>query len=231
MYDRFGKRLLDLLLAGVGLLLLAPVLILIALLVRFAPSPRDRGPVFYRGERVGLNGRPFAMFKYRSMVIDADAIGPSSTSADDPRLTGLGAFLRRFKLDELPQLLNVLAGDMSFVGPRPEVSKFTDQFTDSEKAILSVRPGITDWASLNCPNEEDVLAAYVDRYEDADAAYAAEIRPEKLRWQLQYVRHHNLWIDLRIIFLTVLAVLRKADDRATIPPAPRESVHEQEHSS
>ena len=141
MYDRFGKRLLDLLLAGVGLLLLAPVLILIASLVRFAPSPRERGPVFYRGERVGLNGRPFAMFKYRSMVTDADAVGPSSTSADDPRLTGLGAFLRRYKLDELPQLLNVLAGGHEFRRPAPRSSQVHRPVHGGRKSDPECAPG------------------------------------------------------------------------------------------
>lgn len=226
MYDRFGKRLLDLVLAAVGLLVLSPVLLVTALLIRFPVVSRERGPVFYRGERVGFGGVGFRMFKYRSMVVDADRIGPASTSADDPRLTSMGLFLRRYKLDELPQLLNVLGGDMSFVGPRPEVRKFTDLFTDEERAILSVRPGITDWASLNCPDEEDVLDAVRDEYPDADAAYAAVIRPQKLRLQLEYVRNHDLWVDLKILFLTVATVLRKMRPAADRSSAVKECTHE-----
>ncbi len=220
MYEIFFKRLLDFFLAFWGLVFLFPILAVTALLIRFPVQSRERGPIFYRGERTGRHGVSFSMFKFRSMVTDADKIGPSSTSADDPRLTSMGLFLRRFKLDELPQLLNVLAGDMSFVGPRPEVKKFTDQFNEEEQGILSVRPGITDWASLNCPNEEDVLDACKDQYPDADAAYAAIIRPEKLRLQLKYVRHHNLIIDIKIIFLTVLAVLKKTNADAVSVPAP-----------
>ena len=225
MYDRFGKRLLDLVLATVGLIVLAPFLVVIALLIRFPLAERERGPVFYRGRRVGRHGKAFAMFKFRTMVTDADRLGPSSTSADDPRLTGLGAGLRRYKLDELPQLLNVLRGEMSFVGPRPEVRKFTDRYTEEERAILDVRPGITDWASLSCPDEEDVLATCADRYADADEAYAAVIRPQKLRLQLAYVARHDLWTDLKIISRTVVAVLRKAAGRTTEVVVPEESAH------
>lgn len=141
------------------------------------------------------------------MIVDAEKMGPSSTEAQDPRLTATGRFLRKYKLDELPQLLNVISGDMSLVGPRPEVRKFVDLFTDEERLILNVRPGITDWSSLAFPNEEEVLDRHRDRYPDADAAYMAVIRPRKLALQLDYVRRHGLWVDLKILVLTVLAVL------------------------
>ena len=143
MYDAF-KRLFDICLSAVMLVLLSPLLAVLAFLVK----REDGGPIFYRGKRVGKGGKEFAMLKFRSMVVNADKIGGPSTSGDDPRLTKIGKFLRKYKLDELPQLFNVLKGDMSFVGPRPEVKHYTDMFSEEEKAILSVRPGITDWASI-----------------------------------------------------------------------------------
>lgn len=207
MYDRFFKRLLDLLLALGGGLVLCPLLVVIGLLVRFPVSARERGPIFFHGERIGRSGIPFRIIKFRSMIVDADRMGPSSTAADDPRLTTTGRFLRKYKLDELPQLLNVISGDMSLVGPRPEVRRFVELFTEEERLILDLRPGITDWSSLAFPNEEEVLDRHKNRYPDADAAYAAVIRPRKLALQLDYVRRHGLWVDLKILLLTVLAVL------------------------
>src|SRR5687767_5464030 len=138
------KRVFDVICALAALVVLSPVLLGLALTIRMS-SP---GPVFYRGVRVGLHGRPFRIFKFRSMVINADQLGGASTADGDPRITSIGRLLRKTKLDELPQLLNVLAGDMSFVGPRPEVQQYVDMYTEEEKAILTVRPGITDWASL-----------------------------------------------------------------------------------
>ena len=139
-----AKRFFDIVATTIGLILLCPLLFLIAWRIK----AEDGGPVFYRGVRVGLHGKPFRIFKFRTMVMDADKIGGFSTSDDDPRITQAGRFLRKYKLDELPQLINVLKGEMSLVGPRPEVKKFTDMYTDDEKVILTVRPGITDWASM-----------------------------------------------------------------------------------
>jgi len=164
----------------------------------------DGGPVFYRGVRVGLHGKPFRIFKFRTMVVDAEKLGASSTSDDDPRITRIGKLLRKYKLDELPQLINVLKGDMSFVGPRPEVKKFTDLYNEEEKTILTVRPGITDWASIWNSDEAAVLAGA----DDADDAYLKLIRPTKVRLQLKYVRERSFWTDLKIIFLTFQALLR-----------------------
>ena len=165
----------------------------------------DHGPVFYRGERVGLHGKPFRIFKFRTMVVDAEKLGASSTSDDDVRITKIGRFLRRYKLDELPQLINVLIGDMSLVGPRPEVKKFTDLYTDEEKMILTIRPGITDWASIWNPDEGAILAGSTD----PDRDYLEKIRPEKIRLQLKYVRERSFWTDLRIIILTLKTILIK----------------------
>ena len=194
------KRLFDIAASGLGLLALGPVLILLAILIKL----EDGGPVFYRGERVGRHGRGFRIFKFRTMVVHADRIGGPSASDSDPRITRIGRTLRRYKLDELPQLINVLKGEMSLVGPRPEVRHYTDQFTEEEQAILSVRPGITDWASIWNADEGALLAGA----EDPEQIYATRIRPTKLRLQLKYVREQSFFTDLKIIFLTALAVAR-----------------------
>ena len=187
--------------ATVGLAVLGPLLIWLAWKIK----AEDGGPVFYRGVRMGLHEKPFRIFKFRSMLVNADRIGPSSTASDDPRITRIGRFIRAHKLDELPQLLNVLAGDMSFVGPRPEVKKFTDMYTAEEKAILTVRPGITDWASIWNSDEGAILAGAAD----PDQAYLELIRPEKLRLQLRYVRERSFKVDVRIIFQTMLKLTSK----------------------
>ena len=194
------KRVFDIILSAVGLVLLSPLLLWIAWCI----YREDGGPVFYRGKRVGLHGKPFRIFKFRTMVVNADQIGGSSTADDDPRITRIGKKLRKHKLDELPQLFNVFLGEMSLVGPRPEVKYYTDMFTAEEKAILSVRPGITDWASIWNPDEGSILAGA----EDPDKAYLELIRPTKLRLQLKYACQQSLWADLQIIFLTLLALVR-----------------------
>lgn len=165
---------------------------------------KDGGPVFYRGERTGLYGKPFRIYKFRTMVVDAEKVGGASTADDDARITSVGKFLRKYKLDETPQLINVLKGEMSIVGPRPEVKRYTDMFSDEEKAILTVRPGITDWASIWNADEGAVLAGAAD----PDLAYLELIRPMKLKLQLKYVRERSFWVDLKIIFLTLLAVVQ-----------------------
>ncbi len=195
------KRVFDIWLALFGLLIFALPLCLIAVLIKV----EDGGPVFYRGRRVGRHGQPFFIFKFRSMVVNAEKIGASSTSDDDARITRIGKLLRKLKLDELPQLFNVLSGDMSFVGPRPEVQKFVDMYTEEEKAILTLRPGITDWASLWNADEGKVLAGS----KDPDGDYLRLIRPQKLKYQLKYVRERNLWVDICIIAATAWLVVEK----------------------
>jgi lipopolysaccharide/colanic/teichoic acid biosynthesis glycosyltransferase len=195
-----NKRPFDITCATACLVFLSPLLLWAAWRIKRA----DGGPVFYRGVRMGLHGKPFHIFKFRTMVVDAEKIGASSTSDDDPRITRIGKFLRKYKLDELPQLINVLEGDMSFVGPRPEVKKFTDLYNEEEKAILTVRPGITDWASIWNSDEAALLAGA----DDADDAYLKLIRPTKVRLQLRYVRERSFWTDLKIIFLTLLAIIK-----------------------
>jgi lipopolysaccharide/colanic/teichoic acid biosynthesis glycosyltransferase len=170
----------------------------------------DRGPVLYRGVRVGRYGKPFRIFKFRTMVVDAEKLGGASTADDDPRITRIGKFLRHYKLDELPQLINVIKGEMSIVGPRPEVPQYVEMFTGEEKAILSVRPGITDWATLWNPDEGAVLAGSPD----PERLYVEKIRPEKIRLQLEYVRRRSIWIDLAIILQTLAAITLRSKPRA-----------------
>ena len=193
------KRLFDLLLSSVGLILLSPVILVLALLIKL----HDRGPVFYRGERVGRGGTIFRIYKFRSMVVNAEKTGVSSTTKEDPRVTPVGRFLRKTTLDELPQLINVLKGEMSIVGPRPEVKKFTDLYDDKEKVLLELRPGITDYASLWDINEAEVLAGS----SDPDKDYLEKIRPEKIRLQLKYWRERSLSTDIKIILLTLRKML------------------------
>lgn len=194
------KRPFDLILALLGMFLLSPCLLWIAWRIR----QEDDGPIFYRGVRVGLNGKPFRIFKFRTMVVDAEKLGASSTSDDDLRITRIGGFLRKYKLDELPQLINVVVGEMSIVGPRPEIQRYTDMYTGEEKAILTVRPGITDYASIWNADEGAILAGA----EDPDKAYETLIRPKKLKLQLKYVKEQSLWVDLKIIGLTLLTIIR-----------------------
>jgi lipopolysaccharide/colanic/teichoic acid biosynthesis glycosyltransferase len=177
-----------------------PVLILIALLIK----REDGGPVFYRGLRAGMHGKPFRIYKFRTMVVNAEQLGGSSTADDDPRITKTGRFIRKNKLDEIPQLINVLKGEMSFVGPRPEVSHYVDMYTAEEKAILSIRPGITDWASIWNSDEGAILAGSPD----PEKTYMEKIRPDKMRLQLKYVRDRSFWIDLKIIFQTLMAIAK-----------------------
>jgi lipopolysaccharide/colanic/teichoic acid biosynthesis glycosyltransferase len=201
MFYNCCKRLFDLVASSAGLVLLSPVLIFIAILIKLG-SP---GPVFFRGVRVGLYGRPFKIFKYRTMVLNADKIGGPSTSDDDPRITSIGKKMRKFKLDELPQLINVFNGDMSIVGPRPEVQHYVNMFTEEEKAILSVRPGITDWASIWNPDEGAILAGSPD----PEKTYMEKIRPNKLKLQLKYVEERSFWVDMKIIIETIRTIITR----------------------
>jgi lipopolysaccharide/colanic/teichoic acid biosynthesis glycosyltransferase len=195
------KRLMDLAASLIGLILFSPLLLLIVLWIKW-DSP---GPVFYRGKRAGRYGKPFAIFKFRSMVMNADKIGGPSTSGDDPRVTRSGRFIRRCKLDEVSQLINVLVGDMSLVGPRPEVVAKVELFSEEERETLKLRPGITDWASIWNSDEGGVLAGLAD----ADAAYEKILRPHKMELQRYYCRTRNLWVDFKILVFTAWKILRK----------------------
>lgn len=193
-----AKRLFDLLLAGAGVVCLAPVLILVGILVRLD----SKGPALYRGVRSGRHGRPFRMLKFRTMVVGAEQLGGGSTGKDDPRVTRLGRLLRRYKIDELPQLLNVLKGEMSIVGPRPELPQYTSQYTGEEEIILTVLPGITDLASMEFARLDEVLGD-----SDPDRVYEDHVRPVKNALRVKYVSEQSFLGDLAIIFKTLRKVV------------------------
>jgi lipopolysaccharide/colanic/teichoic acid biosynthesis glycosyltransferase len=198
MMYRFAKRLTDIVLSGAAVLVFAPVMLIIALLIK-AGSP---GPVFYRGERAGKDGKVFRILKFRSMVVDAERKGGFSTAIDDPRLTGVGRFIRKHKLDELPQFFNVLFGDMSLVGPRPQVLFYTNKYAGDERLILTVKPGITDLASLHFVDMDAVLGSG-----DVDARYQTEVEPVKNKLRLRYVREQSYLLDLRILVETAFKLI------------------------
>jgi len=213
------KRLLDIIAALVGLLLLFVPGLLAAAIIRMT-SP---GPVFFRQERIGRRFRPFRIYKFRTMVRDAPRQGGQITCGNDPRITWIGRLLRKTKVDELPQLLNVLKGDMSLVGPRPEVRKYVEMFRVDYAEILEVRPGITDPASIKYRHEADVLGQAAD----PEKEYVTRILPEKIRLAKEYARQPSLGQDVAIIFRTLLALLCRrhppstvADSRGAPPASP-----------
>jgi len=199
--NSFVKRGVDVLLSLIGLILASPILIPVMFLV----WKQDRHSPFYVAERMGKNEKPFKMVKLRSMIKNADAQGIDSTSANDMRITPVGHFIRSYKLDELTQLWNVLKGDMSLVGPRPNVKRETDLYTLQEKILLSVKPGITDFASIVFSDEGEILADKAD----PDIAYNQLIRPGKSRLGLFYIQKKNLLVDLSLILFTALAIVSK----------------------
>lgn len=187
----------DIIGAGAGLILLSPLFLFVAIKIKLD----DGGQAFYMGERIGKKGKPFLMYKFRTMVIGADKLGGPSTVGDDPRLTKLGPFLKKYQLDELPQLINVLKGEMSLVGPRPEVPMYVKMMTAEEKdMILSVKPGMTDLASLWNFHEGEILKGV----SDPERVYQEKIRPQKLRLQMEYVKKRSFVLDLKIIVKTAL---------------------------
>jgi len=194
------KRCFDFSVAAAGLLILAPLLAAIALLVRLT----SRGPVLFRQERIGRGFRPFCIYKFRSMVQDAPTKGSPVTFGADPRITRLGRFLRATKIDELPQLLNVLVGNMSLVGPRPEVRKYVEMFRTDYEEVLRVRPGISDPASIRFRHEAEILG----RAADPEKEYVEQILPEKIRLAKDYVRRSSFWYDVTLLVKTALAVGR-----------------------
>lgn len=195
------KRLFDVFFSFLGLIITLPLFLIIVLMIKIS-SP---GPVFFRGERTGRNRKSFKIYKFRTMVIDAEKLGGPSTASDDPRLLKVGSFLKKYQLDELPQLINVLKGEMSFVGPRPEVPLYVEMMTPEEKKmILSIKPGMTDLASLWNFHEGDILKGS----SDPEKTYMEKIRPKKLELQLEYVKNRSFWLDLKIISKTILKIFQ-----------------------
>ena len=196
-----AKRLFDLVAASIGLLLLSPLFLVVAIAIRRS-SP---GPVFFRQVRVGLHGAPFSMFKFRTMRPDAERVGGQLTVGADPRITPIGHTLRKFKLDELPQLINVVLGDMSLVGPRPEVPRYVALYDERQRRVLDVRPGITDPASIAYRDENALLANAAD----PEATYVAEVMPAKLAINLAYLERRSLLRDIGVILQTLGAIVRR----------------------
>ena len=194
------KRAFDILGSLIGLVLLAPFGLLVALAIKCSSA----GPVFFRQVRMGRDFQPFRIYKFRTMVVNAPALGAQITADADPRITPVGAFLRKTKIDELPQMINVLVGDMSLVGPRPEVPKYVEMFADDYRDILSVRPGITDPASVKYRDEGAVLAAAAD----PERAYVEQILPEKIALARQYIGRSSLAYDLGVLFQTLVRLVR-----------------------
>ncbi len=194
-----AKRLFDVLVSMMMSVLLSPLLLVLALAVKFS----SKGPAFYMQERIGKNQIPFRIFKFRTMFLDADKKGLLTVGGRDPRVTPVGYFLRKYKLDELPQLFNVVLGEMSLVGPRPEVKRYVDMYSVEQRKVLEVKPGITDYASIEYSNENELLG----KAEDPEKMYVEEIMPAKLKLNLKYVREQSFLVDLKIIFHTVIKII------------------------
>jgi lipopolysaccharide/colanic/teichoic acid biosynthesis glycosyltransferase len=194
------KRLFDIVMACLGLLLLFPLLLVVALLIKL-DSP---GPIFFRQERIGKKLRPFFIYKFRTMVHDASRKGGLITVGADPRITRVGRILRKTKLDELPQLINIVKGEMSFVGPRPEVPRYVELFRQDYEEILNVPPGLTDLASLQYRDEAEVL----QRAENPEDEYIKRILPDKIRLAKEYLRRSSLSFDMTLIFRTLVALVK-----------------------
>lgn len=193
-----AKRLFDIISSGIGLLCLAPVFVVMAIWIKLD----SRGPVFYRQTRVGRYGRDFRIFKFRSMRVGSDKGRQITVGERDPRITRSGYFIRRYKIDELPQLINVFLGDMSVVGPRPEVRKYVDLYSEEQRKVFQVRPGITDLASIKYSNENELLS----QVDDPDTYYIDVIMPDKLAINLEYIRHQSFMGDIKIIFNTLFKI-------------------------
>lgn len=193
------KRIFDVTASGLGLLILSPLFLIVAIWIKL-DSP---GPVFYRQTRVGRNNKDFRLFKFRSMHVGSDKKGLITVGGRDPRVTRSGYWIRKYKLDELPQLINVFKGDMSLVGPRPEVRKYVDLYTPEQLHVLDVRPGITDMASIRYRNENELL----EQTADPEQFYRDTVMQDKLRINLEYVSDHSFFKDIKIILMTFKAVV------------------------
>lgn len=194
------KRFFDVIASGMGLFALSPLFLILAIWIKLDSN----GPVFYRQVRVGRNNKDFRIFKFRSMRVGADKHGLITVGGRDPRVTRSGYFIRKYKLDELPQLINVFIGDMSLVGPRPEVRKYVDLYNEEQKRVLAVRPGITDYASIEYMDENVLL----ERSENPDKTYIEEVMPAKIELNMRYINNPTLTEYFKIIFLTIFKIVR-----------------------
>lgn len=193
-------RFFDILFSGIGLIILSPLFLVLYIMIRL----ESKGGGFYSQQRIGKDGVPFNLYKFRSMRKDADKKGLITVGGHDPRITRIGYFIRKYKLDELPQLFNVLKGDMSLVGPRPEVEKYTKLYTPEQRKVLSVVPGITDWASIEYVDENVILG----KAEDPDKAYIEQVMPDKIKYNMKYINNRSVGEYFKIIFTTFYRILR-----------------------
>lgn len=194
------KRIFDIVTSGLGLIVLSPLFLFLALWIKYD----SRGAVFYRQVRVGRNNKDFRLYKFRSMRNGADRQGLITIGGRDPRVTRAGYYIRKYKLDELPQLINVFVGDMSIVGPRPEVRRYVDLYTPEQMQVLTVRPGITDMASIRYRNENELL----EQAEDPEKYYREVVMPDKLKINREYIERASFWFDIRLIFCTLQAIIK-----------------------
>nr|WP_286462992.1 sugar transferase [Myroides odoratimimus] len=195
------KRIFDIISSGIGLIMLSPIFLFLTIWIKVD----SQGPVFYKQVRVGKNGKDFKIFKFRSMRQGSDKQGLITVGGRDPRVTNSGYYIRKYKLDEFPQLINVFVGDMSVVGPRPEVRKYVDLYNEEQLRVLTVRPGITDIASIKYRNENELL----EKAEDPDKTYIEEIMPDKLKYNLEYIDNTSFIYDIKLIFETFKAIITK----------------------
>lgn len=196
IFNRVIKRIFDIVASGLGIIVLSPILIVIALIIK----KESDGPVFFKQIRVGEKGKNFEILKYRTMVVNAEKLGRQITVGNDNRITKIGGFLRKYKLDELPQLINVFKGDMSLVGPRPEVPRYVEMYNEEQRKVLDVKPGITDLASIRYRDENELLGTA----EDPDDMYINTIMPDKLALNLEYINKSNVFFDIYIILKTIV---------------------------
>jgi lipopolysaccharide/colanic/teichoic acid biosynthesis glycosyltransferase len=200
-YGKYGKRIFDLMLSLPSLVLLSPVFLASAVLIKLETS----GPVAFSQERMGKDSRPFRLYKFRTMVKDASNIGPPVTAAHDPRITGTGRLLRKFKIDEMLQIINVIKGDMSVIGPRPELKYFVDAFREDYRDVLKIKPGMTDYALIAFRNEEDILSTF----DNIEEGYIKHVMPEKIKLYRKYIKEMSLSTDMKIFFTTIWEVLKR----------------------
>ena len=193
-------RLLDIVLSLLGLLFLLPIFLILAVWIKFD----SQGSIFFRQIRVGKDGKDFRIYKFRTMIVNAEKMGIITIGERDPRITNSGYFLRKYKLDELPQLINVLKGEMSFVGPRPEVRKYVEMYNQEQLKILTVKPGITDYASIEYINEDEILG----KSSDPEKTYIEEIMPQKIKYNMKYINNKTVIEYFKIIFLTIIKIIK-----------------------
>jgi len=200
----FLKRIFDVIMSLILLIILFPIFLIIAILIKVD----SKGPVFYRQERITTYGKKFRIFKFRTMVQDADKKGALLTIGKDNRITRVGSKIRKCRLDEIPQIINIFIGDMSFVGTRPEVKKYVDMYTDEMKATLLMPAGVTSTASIEFKDEDDIISEYLSKGENIDNIYRNRILPEKMKWNLEYIKKFGIFEDIKVCVNTVIGVLK-----------------------